>query len=348
MTTIHIDGAIGWDVTARDIREQLSGAGDIDLQISSPGGAVDEGLAIINALRDHRRAGHQVTARVVGYAASMATGIALAADRVEVEDNSVWMVHNPLGIEIGDYRAMRKYGDILDSLARVLGKAYSDKTGRGLAATRKEMDDETWLFGQEIIDAGYADAMTPAGDGPESKKEAKAIVSAALHSMTAKLREREQTPLDQIAALLPQPPANSAITNQEPDMAQANQPPVAADPNEPQTDPTTDPATPQADPQASKPASQQADMQAAVQAAISAERSRVAAITARCTQVNMAHLTQALIDNGADLAACNAAIVDEYVAKGGAEIRQTTTQTSADTSAASWDAVVSKINKQRG
>ena len=328
-TTIHIDGDIGWDITARDVRNALSGAGDIDLLIHSPGGSVPEGLAIYNALRDHRRAGHAIHARVVGYAASMATGLAMAADTLEVEDNAIWMIHNPLGIEIGDYRAMRKYGDLLDSLARVLAKQYADKTGRDLNAIRQEMDDETWLFGQEIVDAGFADALTPAGDGPESQPEALAVARASFDAMKAKLREASQADADQIAALMP-------LTTEVTAMSKDTQNPAAATDREPQTDQTPPVEAPQADPQA------------AIQAAIATERQRVAGITARCTQVGMSALAQALIDSGADMAACNAAIVDAYVAKGGAEIQQPTkTAPPANRSIADWSATIAKLNARR-
>ena len=351
MTTIDLDGIIGYDIDARDIRVQLPESGTLTLRINTPGGLVDEGIAITNELRAFRRNGGTVTASITGQCCSMGTYIAMFSDRLEVEDNAVFMVHNPSTIAWGDHRLMAKTARTLESVRSVLARAYQERTGRDQAAVFAEMDEETWLFGEEIVTAGYADALVPAGEGPETQDEAVALAQTSFKAMLGKLKEREADPaqLDQIAALLPQHPANSAITNQEPPMAEnAKKPPVAADPNEPQTDPTTDPVSPQANPQASNPASKQADMQAAIQAAITTERSRVAAITARCTQVNMPHLAQALIDNGADLAACNAEIVDEYVAKGGAEIRQTTTQASTDTSAASWDAVVSKINKQRG
>ncbi len=307
---IPIDGVIGWDVSAADIRAALADAGPVELLISSPGGDVAEGLAIYNAIRDHRRAGHQVSARVVGLAASMATYIPLAAERITVEDNAVFMIHNAWGLAIGDYRDMRKTGDVLDGLTRTIARAYAERTGQEMNAIRQQMDDETWLFGQDIVDAGFADALEPAGDGPEDSAEALAIARARFDAMTAKLKERDQTPLDQIAALLPlHTPETQAMADT------AKQDPAATPEQEPLTEPKTTPTEPVTEPQ---------DPQALVQAAIAAERQRVAAITARCNQVGMAHLTQALIDSGAGMAACNAAIVDAYVAKGGAEIRQTT------------------------
>jgi ATP-dependent protease ClpP protease subunit len=300
---IQIEGIIGWDVMARDVRDALADAGDVELQIHSPGGSVSEGLAIINTLRAHGRKGYAINARVVGYAASMATGIAMAADTVEVEDNAVWMIHNPLGVEIGDYRAMRKYGDILDSLARVLAKGYAEKTGRTINEIRTEMDDETWLFGDEIVSAGFADSIVPAGDGAEARDDALAMTRAAFDNMRNKLSE-EQSQVDQIAALLPH-------NHGEKPMSQDNKAPAADIRTEP-------PPEPQANSETTAPSPD------AIAEAIAAERKRVSDVTARCNQVGMSHIAQALVDSGADIAATNAAIVDEYVARGGAEIRQVT------------------------
>jgi ATP-dependent protease ClpP protease subunit len=334
ITTLSIDGIIGWDVYASDIREQLASATAVEIQISSPGGDVAEGLAIFNAIRDHRRAGHQVTARIVGLAASMATYIPLAAERITAEDNAVWMIHNAWGFAAGDYRDMRKTGDILDGLTRTLARAYAERTGQDLNAIRQQMDDETWLFGEDIVAAGFADAIEPAGDGPEDSAEAFATARARFARMTGKLREREQPSIDKIAALLPLDTAAAAAQPTEPFMDPDTDKQAAALNPEPQTEQTAPADTP--------------NQAAAIQAAITAERQRVAEITARCNQVGMPQLAQALIDSGADMAACNAAIVDAYVAKGGAEITQHTRHASDNSSAqASWQAAITKINARR-
>lgn len=303
--TISIDGIIGEDITARDFRAALAGAGDIAINIHSPGGNVAEGLDIYNAIRAHKRAGNIVFATVTGLAASMATAIAMAADEIAVEDNAIWMVHNPAGVAIGDHNTMRKSADTLDSLSRLLARAYAQKTGRKMNDIRAEMDVETWLFGDEIKAAGYADSVIQSDDGPESADEALAIARTQYDAMLAKQRERD-TPIDQIAAMLP------PITGGKSMADQARQDPVADTDQAPLTEPETIP-----EPTA-------ADVQATVQAALAGERQRISAIAARCTQVGMAHLAQALIDSGADMAECNAAIIDAWVAKGWPEIRQTT------------------------
>lgn len=317
MTTIHLEGIIGFDVTLADIRQQLAAAtGPVDLLIHSPGGNVYDGFAIYNALREYRRAGGSVTATISGLAASMATYIAMAADSIAVEDNAVFMVHNPAMLAMGDHREMRKAAEILDSLAGVLGRAYQARIQRD---ARPEMDAETYLFGADIVAAGYADTVIPAGDGAEDRVEALALARHAFHSMTAKLRESDTASVEQIAALLP--------TAQERSMSMTTQ---ATEPEAPPTETPTD--TPE--PETATP--EQPDITALVQQAIAAERARTQAITARCAQVGMPALATALIAENATLAQTDARIVDAWVAAGGPEIRAFTSiaKPTADASAA--------------
>lgn len=306
MTQITLEGIVGWDITAADVRRQLAeSSGPVDLLIHSPGGSVYDGFAIHNAIRDHRRTGATVSATVTGLAASMATYIAMAADTVGVEDNAVFMVHNPYAVSMGDHRAMQKTADILGSLAGVLGRAYQAKTGSSAEDIAAQMDGETWLFGDEIVAAGYADHVVPAGDGADNRAEALALARGAFEHMTSTLRSADAAAqIDQIAALLPIP--------METPMSKT---PTAAGPAQPQPDPTEptetqetgDPETP--------------DLETAIQAALKDERERVSAIQARCAQVGMPELSAALIQSGAKPKDADAAIVDAWVSKGGPEIR---------------------------
>lgn len=191
MTEIAIDGGIGWDVTSKGLREALDAvSGDVMLTINSPGGVVTEGVAMYNAIRDYRRKKKgAVTARVVGMAASMATYIPMAADMIEIEDNAIWMIHNPWGLAVGDYQDMRKQADILDGLARIMARAYVERTGKDESVIRDLMDSETYLYGEEIANSGFADSVVPAGEGPEDREDAVALAKARLMEAEEKLRQ---------------------------------------------------------------------------------------------------------------------------------------------------------------
>ena len=203
---IEIDGIIGLEVTARDIRAQLDGAGDeIEILVNSPGGSVTEGVAIYNAIRDYRRNGGKATARVVGMAASIASYIPLAAESVSVEDNTTLMIHEPSMIALGGKSDMERAASILEGVSQILARAYAAKTGKSSEEMRKLMAEETFLFGSQIVDAGFADSVEPAGEGPEAQDEAFALTRAAVDDAEKRMSEVRED-VTQLAAMLGEMP----------------------------------------------------------------------------------------------------------------------------------------------
>ena len=67
---------------------------DINLHINCVGGDVFDGMAIYNILKKRTA---QTTVYIEGIAASMGSVIALAADRVVMAENSLFMIHNAWG-----------------------------------------------------------------------------------------------------------------------------------------------------------------------------------------------------------------------------------------------------------
>ncbi|MBK1705122.1 head maturation protease, ClpP-related [Halochromatium glycolicum] len=204
MKTIPIDGVIGLEVTTASVRSALAGAEDVELHIHSPGGSVYEALGIHNLLAAHRRAGHRITARVDGLCASAATYIACVAHEMHVPANGVWMVHSPAAMMIGDARAFSDAASHLEAVEAMMVDAYSQRTGRPPEAIATEVAAETYLYGQQIIDAGYADHLTPTLERlPEGQAQALAFAKGALADAQAQLRTQGE-PLhpERIAALI--------------------------------------------------------------------------------------------------------------------------------------------------
>ena len=111
MKIIPISGIIGWDISAKEIRAALDTAGgeEIEVQIASPGGFIYDGLEIFNLIRNYKGA---KSTRLMGMAASMASYIAMAGDRVIAEDNSIFMIHNAWGGAVGDVLSWRRRGGL--------------------------------------------------------------------------------------------------------------------------------------------------------------------------------------------------------------------------------------------
>jgi len=170
---INLRGMIGFDdqATPEYLEGELASANgqDILLEINSPGGFVFDGLEMANMIRNY--SGH-VTAKVVGLAASMASYIPMMADHIEVEDNTVFMIHNPSGFAMGDHRDMEFMAKLLENLRNLLAKAYSAQTGKTLEEISQLMDETTFLFGDQIADEGFADEVIGEGDGEKDSEVA--------------------------------------------------------------------------------------------------------------------------------------------------------------------------------
>ena len=151
----------GFGITAKQFAEDLKALGDvshIDLRIHSPGSDVFEGIAIYNLLRNHPA---EITVYIDGVAASMASVVAMAGDRVVMPENAMMMIHKPWGISGGNAGDMRDYADLLDKVETVLVPAYARKTGKSAQEITAMLEDETWMDGKECLKHGFADELLP-------------------------------------------------------------------------------------------------------------------------------------------------------------------------------------------
>ncbi len=185
MTQILLDGVVGIDTTHAAIRDQLSAAAgaDIELLVSSPGGLVGEGLAIYNSLRNYPG---QITAIITGYCMSIASYIVLAADRIEAEDNAVFMIHNTSGGVYGDHNEILQYGQMAKALSGIIAKAYAAHTHTPLKQITAWMDAETFFFGADIVSAGFAAALRQT-DSATDATSATALARTALSACGRRL-----------------------------------------------------------------------------------------------------------------------------------------------------------------
>lgn len=148
-----------WGITAGDFLDEFKavGARKIKLRINSPGGAITDGLAIYNRLREHKPG---VEVIIDGIAASMASVIAMVGSPVRIADNAFVMIHNPNGLCAGDAEDMREVADLLDKMKSSLITAYVRKTGLAPAKVEDLMDKESWFSAQEAKALGFADEVT--------------------------------------------------------------------------------------------------------------------------------------------------------------------------------------------
>lgn len=194
--TLSISGTIAeesWfddDVTPELFRNELTaGNGDITVWINSPGGDCIAAARIYNMLTEYSG---RVTVKVDGLAASAASVIAMAGDKVLVSPVSMIMIHNPATIAMGDHTDMQKAIDMLNEVKESIMNAYAAKTGLSRAKLSRLMDDETWMNANRAVELGFADGIIERAI-PESVTENKAVQfsrhsvnTALINKLTAK------------------------------------------------------------------------------------------------------------------------------------------------------------------
>jgi len=175
-------------VTAKRISAALRSIGqkDITVNINSPGGDVFEGLAIYNMLREHKA---KVTVKILGVAASVASIIAMAGDRIEVPLAGFIMIHNTYVGALGDRHDLREFADVLEGFDGVFADVYASRTGMDAKALGKMMDKETWISGKDAVEKGFADALLPADEvahDATAANDTQINAAARIHALLAK------------------------------------------------------------------------------------------------------------------------------------------------------------------
>lgn len=138
-------------------------ADELSVHINSPGGDIFDGLAIYQALKNHKA---DVTVHVDGLAASIASVIAMAADNVVMAPKASMMIHDGWTMAVGDAREMRSAADLLDKQSGIIASVYADKAGQTPEFWRARMQETTWYSADEAFDAGLVDEV----EGREKKK----------------------------------------------------------------------------------------------------------------------------------------------------------------------------------
>jgi ATP-dependent Clp protease, protease subunit len=160
VTEIELYDEVGfYGTSAKAFREKLRGAGEVVLRINSPGGSVPDGLAIYNDLVAHDG---KVTVEITGFAASIASLIAMAGDEIAIAENAFLMVHESWTGTIGNRRRHAEVVEILKKIDAALVKTYCGKTLIQEPQMRKMLADETWLSGKEAVDLKFANRLLEA------------------------------------------------------------------------------------------------------------------------------------------------------------------------------------------
>jgi len=197
----------GDEVTPALFRDELdSHTGDITVRINSPGGDVFAGVSIMNMLKD--RDG-QVTIIVDGVAASIASVIAMAGDKIIMNTGSMMMIHNAWSVAVGDSEELRKVADTLEKIGESIISVYVARTGLDEEAIKEMLSAETWMTADEAVEMGFAD------EAVEGKTKLSDAVKNVL-SLTKEVHNAALQPVMSLKTKLEVEEANVPDTTEEP------------------------------------------------------------------------------------------------------------------------------------
>jgi ATP-dependent Clp protease, protease subunit len=189
---LHIYGVIGsswWEegITAESIKNKLESFGGVarlNIFINSPGGSVFEADAIYSQLERFKA---EKVAYIDGIAASAASYIALAADRVVTAKHGKWLIHNASTVIFDAFTAsqLRAFADRtaaeLDKYSASIAELYVAKTGKKSADVLAQMDKDELMTATEALDFGLTDSIATFDEdnAPPAPKESEAAATAA-------------------------------------------------------------------------------------------------------------------------------------------------------------------------
>ena len=126
---------------------------EVTIEIFSPGGSVLEGLAIYDLIRGSEKT---VTTKVIGLAGSIASIIALAADRVQITENAEFFIHNPQIDVTGDAEDLAEKAQLIQKIENRLIDIYASSSNIPPATLNDLMKAETSFNASEALEAGFA------------------------------------------------------------------------------------------------------------------------------------------------------------------------------------------------
>lgn len=135
----------------------------ITLNLSSVGGSVFAGLALISTIYDIQREGREVNVHVQGVAMSMGSVIAQVANKRTIEPSAFFMLHEVSYEMRGSTADHEEEREFSTKLQDALYQHYSARTGKPISYYQSKLKKRNWyLTAQEALDEKLVDAIIEA------------------------------------------------------------------------------------------------------------------------------------------------------------------------------------------
>lgn len=173
----------GDEITPESLHEALYGkenqlADDVHIRLNSYGGSCNAAVRMFDDVRVYPGS---VRITVSGTAASAATVLAMAADRLEMTPGSLWMIHDPSVVAWGNERELMDSIRLLQACKESILNVYQRRCQQSRQEVAAMMSATSWMDAQSALKYGFIDAVAEDGKpgAPENAGERRANLDFA-------------------------------------------------------------------------------------------------------------------------------------------------------------------------
>jgi len=153
---------------------------DLRILLNSYGGSCNAAVRMFDDLRAYPGNVHII---VSGTAASAATVLATAADRLEMTPGSLWMIHDPSVTAWGNERDLEEAIRLLRACKESILNVYGRRCRKPRDEVSAMMRDTTWMDAGQALQDGFIDGIVDMGNG---------VINAAFCHETSLAQAREK------------------------------------------------------------------------------------------------------------------------------------------------------------
>ena len=246
MREISLNGYIddelwfGDEITPDSLHETLYGidnsqTDDVHIRLNSYGGSCNAAVRMHDDIVAYPG---KVSITVSGTAASAATVLAMAADRLEMTSGSLWMIHDPSLVAFGNERDLTDAINLLRACKESIINVYAKRCRLGRDNIADMMSKTTWMDAQDAMGNGFIDGITEGASGTPINR----VVNRA------DVEQHVQVWLDRRKPQHPEQKQEKPEKSAEPPSPDAHQvPPETPHPPIPEAEPEIVPAKPPTD-----------------------------------------------------------------------------------------------------
>ena len=156
----------GDEITPESLHNLLYGTEDtlpedVHIRLNSYGGSCNAAVRMFDDIRAYPG---NVMITISGTAASAATVVAMAADRLEMTPGSLFMIHDPSTVAYGNERDMDEAKAVLHACKESILNMYGTRIRVSREDAADMMSATSWMDANEAFDKGFVDGITETPD----------------------------------------------------------------------------------------------------------------------------------------------------------------------------------------